>query len=55
LKELEQERQALQGRALQIRENWWAERGSRRWINDEDSLNQAILYARDYQDLPRTH
>ncbi len=33
-----------------FRENWWAERGSRRYINDEESLEAAILYVRDGQD-----
>ena len=33
-----------------IAENWWAERGSRRYINDEDSLAAAIVYVRDGQD-----
>ncbi|MDZ4687927.1 MAG: hypothetical protein SH850_22880 [Planctomycetaceae bacterium] len=36
-----------------IRENWWAERGSQRYINDETSLEAAILYVRDGQDKPR--
>lgn len=36
-----------------IRENWWAERGSRRYINNEHSLEAAILYVRDGQDGPR--
>ncbi len=36
-----------------VRENWWAERGSRRSINDEVSLEAAILYVRDAQDRPR--
>lgn len=35
------------------RENWWAERGSQRYINDEDSLEAAILYVREGQDRPR--
>ena len=30
-----------------IRENWWAERGSQRWINDPTSLENAISYVRD--------
>lgn|GEM_PF-4839826 len=33
-----------------LREEWWAERGSQRWINDEDSLEGAILYVRDCQE-----
>ena len=35
------------------RENWWAERGSQRYVNDEESLEAAIRYVRDGQDLPR--
>jgi hypothetical protein len=38
-----------------IRENWWAERGSQRYINDEDSLAAAIRYVRDGQDRPPPH
>jgi hypothetical protein len=36
-----------------IRENWWAERGSQRFINDDDSLEAVILYVRDGQDQPQ--
>jgi REP element-mobilizing transposase RayT len=35
------------------RKNWWAERGSKRYLNDEDSLEAAILYVRDCQDFDR--
>jgi REP element-mobilizing transposase RayT len=35
-----------------IRENWWTERGSQRFINDGDCLDAAILYVRDGQDQP---
>jgi hypothetical protein len=38
-----------------IRENWWAERGSQRFINDSEDLEAAILYVRDGQDYPREH
>ena len=38
-----------------IREKWWAERGSQRFINDSESLEAAILYVRDGQDKPRVH
>jgi REP element-mobilizing transposase RayT len=38
-----------------IREKWWAERGSQRFINDSESLEAAILYVRDGQDKPREH
>jgi REP element-mobilizing transposase RayT len=37
----------------QLRKNWWAERGSIRYLNDEDSLEAAILYVRHGQDRPR--
>lgn len=36
-----------------VRENWWAERGSQRYINDLLSLESAIIYVRDGQDIPR--
>jgi REP element-mobilizing transposase RayT len=32
------------------RRSWWGERGSRRFLNDEASLEAAILYVRDAQD-----
>lgn len=31
------------------RENWWAERGSIRYLNSDDDLEAAILYVRDGQ------
>jgi REP element-mobilizing transposase RayT len=36
-----------------LRENWWAERGSQRYINDEDGLEASIIYVRDGQELSR--
>jgi REP element-mobilizing transposase RayT len=33
-----------------IRQKWWAERGSRRYIGDERSLEQAIWYVSEGQD-----
>ena len=35
------------------RENWWAERGSIRFLYDELSLDAAILYVAEGQDFPR--
>jgi REP element-mobilizing transposase RayT len=35
------------------RADWWAERGSIRYLNDDDELEAAILYVRDGQDLDR--
>ena len=58
LKELEAVHRDAQGRELEetaLRENWWAERGSQRFINDAESLEAAILYVRDGQDKPREH
>ena len=37
-------------RGIPVRKQWWAERGSKRYINDENSLEAAILYVRDGQD-----
>ena len=34
------------------RENWWAERGSIRYLYDENSLEAAIIYVTDGQDRP---
>jgi REP element-mobilizing transposase RayT len=48
LKELDETR----GVEAPIREEWWAERGSQRYINDEPSLEAATLYVRDGQDQP---
>jgi REP element-mobilizing transposase RayT len=52
LKELERKRRGAGGQGLPLREQWWAERGSRRFLNDDESLTEAILYVRDYQDQP---
>jgi len=35
------------------RENWWAERGSIRFLYGEPSLDAAIVYVTEYQDIPR--
>lgn len=35
------------------RENWWADRGSIRWIFSEANLEAAILYVLEQQDNPR--
>ncbi len=40
----------MRQRGSPLRTQWWAERGSKRYINDEDSLESAILYVRDSQD-----
>jgi len=50
LRELEAKRRLAED---SNRENWWAERGSQRFINDSESLEAAILYVRDGQDKPR--
>ena len=34
----------------ETRENWWAERGSIRWIYDDDGLESVIIYVVDGQD-----
>jgi REP element-mobilizing transposase RayT len=58
LKELEAARHHARGcelKAIAISENWWAERGSQRFINDSESLEAAIVYVRDGQDKPPEH
>ena len=50
LKALETARLAAARKSMPIREHWWAERGSGRYINDLESLEAAILYVRDGQD-----
>jgi hypothetical protein len=61
LKELERQRRGIPTRSASegrtprdddVRENWWAERGSRRYINDADGLDAVIQYVRDGQDDP---
>ena len=36
----------------ELRENWWTQRGSRRWLNDEVSLSAAIAYVAEGQGDP---
>lgn len=56
LKQLERERATPSPSRVRIRDNWWVERGSKRYINDEESLEAAILYVRDAQDATiQTH
>jgi REP element-mobilizing transposase RayT len=58
LKELERQRPDVSADAdptADIREHWWAERGSRRYINSENDLEAAIQYVLDGQDSPRPH
>ena len=42
-------RERQQSRYETVRKNWWTERGSERYINDEQGLEAAILYVRDFQ------
>lgn len=42
-------KEMARGRNDDTRENWWAERGSQRYINDEASLEAVILYVCDCQ------
>jgi hypothetical protein len=57
LKELERARQSCReenasafGRRISgVRANWWAERGSRRYIGDDDSLEAVIRYVLEGQ------
>lgn len=38
----------------QTRDDWWAERGSIRWIYKDDDLESAVVYVIDGQDRKRT-
>jgi hypothetical protein len=53
LKELEKVRRSRAGELpslpRRVREKWWAERGSRRYIGDEDSLEAVIRYVLEGQ------
>ena len=46
LKELHRSRDPMS----KVRENWWTEKGSRRYIGDEESLEAVILYVLEAQD-----
>lgn len=39
----------LRGNSRMSRKNWWTERGSKRWINDEAGLEAAIEYVLNSQ------
>jgi hypothetical protein len=49
LKERERARRPAGGA---IREKWWTQGGSQRWINDDDSLVQAVWYVVEEQGEP---
>ena len=40
-------------RSNSVRKKWWTERGSQRFLNDEESLEAAIRYVNEAQDKPR--
>jgi len=35
-----------------VRANWWTQRGSKRWLNDHESLAIAMEYVLEFQDRP---
>lgn len=35
-----------------VRQNWWTQRGSKRWLNDAGSLQAAIRYVLEGQEIP---
>jgi hypothetical protein len=53
LKELERRLGSASHEAAPRRRQWWSERGSRRFINDESSLEAAIRYVIEAHDKPR--
>lgn len=53
LKEMQKELLAGRGQDQpRLRTEWWTERGSDRYINDDRALEAAIQYVKDYQDTP---
>jgi len=44
-----QQRAGVGDASRPVRVHWWTERGSERWLNDEESLAEAIQYVRDLQ------
>jgi REP element-mobilizing transposase RayT len=45
------------GRTLgsqKVRSNWWTQRGSKRWLNEQVSLEEAIVYVHEGQKRPRS-
>ena len=40
----------LNENSSQARDHWWAERGSIRWVWNQEQLNRVILYVREAQD-----
>jgi len=36
-----------------VRSNWWTQRGSKRWLNDEPSVRIAVEYVQEAQDHQR--
>jgi REP element-mobilizing transposase RayT len=52
LKGLERSRRPANGA---MRQNWWTQRGSQRWLNDEKSLEEAIRYVVEEQGNSTPH
>jgi len=52
---LKEQQLALGTPVQNIRKKWWAERGSARFLNNQQSLEAAIFYVRDGQDSPKPH
>jgi REP element-mobilizing transposase RayT len=59
LKAMEEERQRttsariIPGNGKTVRRNWWAERGSGFYINDDEGLERVVYYVLEAQDGPR--
>jgi REP element-mobilizing transposase RayT len=49
---LKQREQTLHGANQVIRQHWWTERGSERWLNNSESLEAAIRYVLECQGEP---
>jgi REP element-mobilizing transposase RayT len=48
-RKLKERERSLRSAEAQIRQNWWTQGGSKRWLNDEKSLEAAIRYVLEEQ------
>jgi REP element-mobilizing transposase RayT len=49
---LKERERSLRSAAVEVRQNWWTQGGSKRWLNDVESLEAAIRYVLEMQDEP---
>jgi REP element-mobilizing transposase RayT len=51
-RKLKKRERSLQSAGKKLRQNWWTQRGSKRWSNDADELEAASRYVREEQGEP---